>query len=461
MNTRREFIGGLTAAVSLAGWRTWAAEEGLPAYYGDHLAEVTAKVRLNAKKCCDAFWFITDPHVKMNHCRSGRILAELVRRTGIRRVLCGGDVPMAFGTKEREIDFPIDRFRECWVKPIRAAGGLLYTAKGNHDFTIRRSPRKEDETHGFTYSGKEARDIIVGEWTERDVVCNSEDPSGSYYYFDDPQSRIRYVVADTTDSERAGEVAWGVAYGVHDRQLSWLAGNAFGTVPSGYDIVVMHHIPITGVVGSASEEKRFKNLRMLLEAYQNRGSVTVGGKAYDFSESKGRILLDLTGHEHAERQTFQMGVWHVTEPCDANCDDYVPGSAPWCGTLPRKDAGTIYEQTFDMVQISRDHRSIYFTRVGGGQDRVIHLDPIRVKVGERRRIVPKMLSGPITFGCYDGDRVTFRVNPKNRYQSFVEYGNDLATMSGSGEFVALKPGPSVVVMRNARLDKELLPVKIV
>ena len=91
MTTRRGFIGGMTAAVALAEWKAWAAEEGLPEYYAGHLAAVTEKVRALARECGDGFWFVTDPHVKSNHCKSGRIIAELIRRTGLRRVLCGGD----------------------------------------------------------------------------------------------------------------------------------------------------------------------------------------------------------------------------------------------------------------------------------------------------------------------------------------------------------------------------------
>ena len=72
---------------------------------------------------------------------------------------------------------------------------------------------------------------------------------------------------------------------------------------------------------------------------------------------------------------------HVTESCDAAYADYIAGSSPWCGDLPPKQAGTIFEQTFDAVQIDRERGCVYFTRVGGGQDRVIHLTARKVKVG--------------------------------------------------------------------------------
>ena len=447
MTTRRGFIGGMTAAVALAEWKAWAAAEGLPEYYAGHLAAVTEKVRTLARECGDGFWFVTDPHVKSNHCKSGRIIAELIRRTGLRRVLCGGDLPEAFGDKypldKAAVDFAIDRFREHWVTPIRAAGGRLYSAKGNHDFTVRHSPAKEDATRGYTYSGAAARGFIVGEWTEKDIVTNPDDPVACYYYVDNPETRLRYVVADTTDSETSGDVAWGVRYGVHDVQLKWLEEKAFGTLPAGYDAVVMHHIPVTGVVGSEKDRQLFTNLRELLERFGDR------------------ILLDLTGHEHAERQTFQNGILHVTEPCDAAYGDYINGSAPWCGPLPRKAGGTIYEQTLDAVQIDRKRGLVHFTRVGGGQDRTIHLAATTVKVGDRLPFRATLVQDGVTFACYDGDGIQFKPNPNNRYNPFVEYKNEFATITSDGLLTAIRPGPVMVLARDGKLNKEIFPVTVV
>ena len=86
--------------MSLADWRAFAAEDGLPAYYGDHLADVAQRVRERAAKGRDAFWFITDPHVPSNRKMSGRVMAKLIAETGVRKVVCGGDIPEAFGGRE-------------------------------------------------------------------------------------------------------------------------------------------------------------------------------------------------------------------------------------------------------------------------------------------------------------------------------------------------------------------------
>lgn len=45
--SRRGFLrlGVAGAVMTVADWRLWAADEGLPAYYGEHLAKVAARLR--------------------------------------------------------------------------------------------------------------------------------------------------------------------------------------------------------------------------------------------------------------------------------------------------------------------------------------------------------------------------------------------------------------------------------
>ena len=55
-------LGVAGAAMTAADWRLWAIDEGLPSYYGEHLACVADRVRRLSAKCDDAFFFITDLH---------------------------------------------------------------------------------------------------------------------------------------------------------------------------------------------------------------------------------------------------------------------------------------------------------------------------------------------------------------------------------------------------------------
>ena len=441
---RREFLkaGLAVSAVSIADWRIFAAEEGLPAYYGEHLAKVAARVEDLAKSCADGFWFITDLHTPRNMLKSGPLLTRLVQTTPLRKVLSGGDLPEAFGgggeKDKATVDRTIDVWRNVYVRPIEAAGGTVYAAKGNHDFTVRSSMK---ETTGFTYSGREAKCILTEGNERRGVVTNPDDPEACYYYFDNPAAKIRTIVADTTDSVTDARSYWAVEYGMHERQLGWLESQAFGTLPDGWSAIVMHHVPVTGVVGSDEDVENFTAFRNLLNKYHDR------------------VILDLTGHHHCEMQTFQNGIWHVTNPCDAAYKDYINRSKPWCPNLPKKDRGTIYEQTFDAVQIDTARALVHFTRVGGGGNRTLHCRPVRVSVGGTRQFETS-LPGKIVWGCYDADCVDNKPDPTNRWMKLAVYHNDVATISSDGVLSAHKPGETVVVALAENGDKELFPAVV-
>ena len=459
--SRRSFLkfGAAGAVMTAADWSLWAADEGLPAYYGGHLAKVAARLRTLSAKCDDAFFFITDLHTPSNHCVSGRILAKLVAETGVKKVLCGGDLTEAFGGRE-SVDRTIAAYREQWVKTVERAGGAFYPAKGNHDFTIKDSPTAQS---GFTYDGRSARDILMDTAAVKaNAVTNPDDPEACYYFVDFPEARIRYIVADTTDSIRTDRTYWAVQYGMGERQLKWLAEKALSTIPSGWAALVMQHIPMAGIVsGEGGNLALFAPWRNLLEAYQNRGKATVCGREYDFGKAGGVLLCNLTGHEHAERQTFHGGLWHITEPCDAAYSDYIVGSAPWCKGLPTKKKGTVNEQTFDAVHIDRRNNALHFTRIGGGGNRTYHLDALRAKAGAPLRLKAAKWMGDVSWGCYDADRATKRKNPKNKYQHFYGYFNDVAEISSDGTFAAKKPGESIVLATAANGDKELFAVNCV
>ena len=240
---------------------------------------------------------------------------------------------------------------------------------------------------------------------------------------------------DTTDSIRTDRTYWAVKYGMGERQLMWLAENALMTLPAGWCAVVMHHIPVAEIVsGESGVPQTFAPWRSLLEAYQSRGVATVGGRKFDFSSAQGRILCSLTGHEHAERQTYRNGLWHITEPCDAAYSDYIVGSSPWCAGLPKKEKGTIFEQTFDAIHIDRKNNVLHFTRIGGGADRTIRLNHDAIDVGDSLALA----KNGAAWGCYDADRAGKKPNPANKYQSFFRYFNDVAEISSSQTLVAKK-----------------------
>ncbi len=444
----------------------------VPGYWRESLDRAAARIRALSSRCDDAFFFLTDLHIAANRRQSGRLLGALVADTGVKKVFCDGDLVEAYGDKDA-IDRTVADYRRLWVAEVERAGGDFYAAKGNHDFTIRESA---SSTNGFTYSGVEARGILMDTAAIRaNAVTNGDDPEACYYYVDFPESHIRWIVADTTDSFRTDRAYWTVKYGMGERQLRWLAEKALSTVPDGWAVLVMNHIPVATIVSTEWNDipALMAPWRNLLEAYQNRGKAAVGGREYDFSGATGTLLCNLSGHEHCERQTFQNGLWHITQPSDAAYNaDFRYGSAPWGPDFPDKKAGTPYEQTFDCVHVDLANRALHFTRIGGGYDRTFHLDPITVRVGETAdfNALTSNLStfqpfNPSTsqhrWACYDANRVAVSPHPDNKWQKSIRYFNDIAEISRNGILTAKKPGEAVVLATAPDGTREFFAVRCV
>ena len=461
--TRRDFIcaGGAATAATLAGCRMWAAAEGLPEYYGDHIAHVTDRIRRLSPGCEDGFFFVTDLHFPSNRMMSGRILARLVATTGLKKVFCGGDIPESFGTRET-LDAAVDEYRAGFVGAVERAGGEFFPAKGNHDFNIRGSrDDKTGEATGISYPGELARRILMDTAAvRRRAVVNEADPEGVYYYVDEPHARIRYIVADGSDRATAASLG-AKAYGMSDEQVAWLAGNALGTMHGGWTAVVVQHAALGGVAAPEGMKKLCAKWREVMEACNAGGRVSVGGREFDFSGAKISIAMNLTGHYHAERQSKASGIWHVTQPCDAAYRDYIARSL-WCPGLPKKDRGTVFEQTFDAVQISLADGLIHFTRIGGGGDRTLHAGALRLSVGEKAALSAGHLpecARPL-WRCCDADGVDMRAKPGKKYDYDFVYGDKVAEVSPDGVVKAKGAGEAVVAAIAPNGDKELFPVLV-
>ena len=403
---------------------TAVSASSIPHSAGDaDFARVATRVRDLAATCPYGFWFLSDLHVPSNHCASGELLARFVAETGLRTVVFGGDVPEAFGDRA-SLDASIERYRRLWVAPVERVGGRFLPIHGNHDFCIRASAESGD---GYTYPAAETRAIVLDTAAVRGgAEC---DPSSCAYFADDPTARIRFVALDTHDAIDSSRPYWGVADGFSDAQRRWFAERALGTLPDDWRLVVASHAPLAGVAAVATERELFAPVCALLAPLAREG----------------RVLLAISGHHHAERQSCLGGVWHVTEPCDAAYLDYIHGSEPWVPGLPVKAAGTWAGQTFDAVQFDPARGLAHFTRVGGGADRTLRLAPLRLRTGETRRLVPAVLPGPVAWSCHDGDACDRRPNPARRYDFFFEYHGDVADISPDGLLRAKRPGEAVAI----------------
>ncbi len=215
-----------------------------------------------------------------------------------------------------------------------------------------------------------------------------------HYHFDDDESKIRYIVMDTGD---CGLVAYYVFKrlwtAIFPLQYEWLAETLMST-PKGYDIAVVGHMFATQVPGKGGGSH---GLYKILQAFRAKGKVGVnigecnensqiiiGGteKEYDFSKSDfDKMIFTMAGHWHRERiymwYNDEDGTEHINEPYE-NGKAYPDNAMALflinndCFEKPADEldcemiAGTVTEQTFDIVTLT-DDRKVIITKIGAGE----------------------------------------------------------------------------------------------
>ena len=443
---RREFIAAL-AALTACGGNLDLLAETMPAYYEAYLAGIAAKLKANAAKGTpNAFWFVTDLHLAANHRMAGRVIADLIGRTGIRNAFGGGDYQVAFSGKREPkaaVETAIGWIRTLLRDPIEAAGGVFLTAKGNHDthITVGRKDKR-----GYTLSAKETRGVLMDVKAAKSAVMNRDDDVGMYYHYDDPSAKVRYIFGDTSDGPKTGHSdTAGVSYGnvMSERQVAWIRDVALGTLPSGWKAVALQHIPFCAVLGgNRGDETRMAPVR----------------EVYEKAVRDGKLLFDVAGHHHCDRFAVWNGLVHLGVTCDACYSDPVKRS-PFSdmGTMTKK-RGTPSEQGFDCIQFGDG--LLRATRVGAGHDRTIHLKTLSMKVGETLKPVPTELKGKLSWSVFDS--AAFEENRSGRNgDEFCVFSRTCADVALDGTVTAKASGSVTAVAWDAAFNKEIFGIEIV
>ncbi len=84
----------------------------------------------------------------------------------------------------------------------------------------------------------------------------------------------------------------------------------------------------------------------------------------DFSDAKGTLVGYFAGHVHLDRHTTNHGFPIITTRCDAqeeNTEDL----------YNERVSGTVTEQSFDVFTVDKSSKTVYATKIGAGEDRII------------------------------------------------------------------------------------------
>lgn len=316
-----------------------------PSFFESHIKTVIDSYNSEREKITNGcgFVFITDLHIHLNGRASVPLILELGKCTDVRTVLCGGDHCWAFGSKAQCIADITDSL--CYMDPIRGRMELFH-AKGNHDATVRSSGELNT---GFT---------MPYEQTQQMLAQHMSIPSGyvagkTYFFHDDEDAMVRYIVLDTNEPHAAEATAWGIGNGMKDEQLRWLADIALRLPGDAWSAIVMGHIPC------CSEMKGYcpqlDALRCVLEAFKHKSACEYG----DFSLAQGELVAYLCGHNHVDSSEIQNGLLHISTGCDAYCKD----------DRYSRNVGEPENTLFDLFLLDKERKQLKIFRIGAGSSR--------------------------------------------------------------------------------------------
>lgn len=332
----------------------------LPDFYRSHTDAANARVRelLAGHPRCEAFVFFADAHVRQNRMYSVPILKSILENTPVRTVIYGGDTVSAW-VDERTMIEDVEYFERAF------AFASPYTVRGNHDmygklfgYAGEGALKSAEEVYGYLMH--DGSDRVHGE------------AGKNYYWFDRAETKTRYLVVDTNEILTPfvdADTGWDCTVHVSDRQIEWFV-DALAAIPDGYAAVVAGHIPmflqlrwandIALVFGDLIEAY---NLRKRLDGEVGRGEHTHRVCA-DFTESKGHVVLTVSGHGHYDDLCVtESGCVGLEIHCDAMTDNG--------GSRYKKVRGTVTENVLDVVILDRDTDDVYTVRYGAGIDRCI------------------------------------------------------------------------------------------
>lgn len=313
----------------------------VPDYYAAYIDTKAEEIRALQKDEIDGFYFITDMHFPDNYGNSAALIERLENMTERRVIIFGGDVLTYVDDIEKDMAMQISALQQ-----MRGVSPVLW-ARGNHDIVNYTGKREWIKGERKAFPSWESEKLL-GYFRPVAAVSNPSDPYTSYFYYDSPGRKLRYVVFDTTDSVQDDNMQSGIS----ETQLNWIFEKAVLGAPKGYGIVFAGHVPFLG-------EKGVSPARDALSAFSTHSLYESGGRTYDFpARPDVNMVCVICGHRHNDYSyEFPGGQPQINVEADCNYESM------------KRTKETIEEQSFDYVSISKDGK-VRTVRIGKGEDRL-------------------------------------------------------------------------------------------
>lgn len=361
-----------------------------------------------------SFIFVTDVHWNNNVKHSTKVIEYIRNKTGITKVLFGGDVNRG---KEGLKTNAIASYGRYLNEAKSAFGSDFLPCIGDHDYNLNNPGMNEQNMGDYFLSYSAMRELFMGElqgvyhcyapaerlreFCDGDQFDEVMDFFSTVYYVDDDDNGIRYISLNCGKATGFGAVydVFGVCgTDVLRLQFDFLAETLMST-PEGYDIVVLSHK--AGYNSSGISTTVVKILsgfkRKLAKCYPHPSSAK--GKVadkwwpnttkYNFSEAPdvGKVIC-VEGHYHYDKIFWfgrnSDGDWMKKQLYDgiSVLDQRNAGQIPVIetqtdavGSAYNKEISylmtpeTVTEQCIDIITLTDD--GVHITRIGAGEDRDI------------------------------------------------------------------------------------------
>ena len=315
--------------------------EAVPDYYftNNYLPSKVARINELSQASAgtgETVVFITDEHWAFNAQQSPMLLNYIFKRTHIKKLFSGGD--LSNGIQDLTWDSAAHTFRDAW-------DGEIHRAVGNHEYL---SASNTDSDIYYWFSADNSNQI-------------SDNPVRGYYYVDNVQQKIRYVVLNAFSAADGTTVD----VGYEQTQREWVQNTALN-VDQGWTIVIITHVFYNA--GPVYVDGQITNEDKIMESSLNANALA---EILDAYEGNGKIAFIMQGHSHYDKITSTPGGIPVVL---TTCDKTLPNEEH---DAPRQNRvqGTISEQAFDVVVIDTQNETATFVRIGQQALNGIGTDP--------------------------------------------------------------------------------------
>jgi len=344
----------------------------------------------------ETFLFFTDPHLtpnsryeEMNELVRDKYISALQKYYNslpLDTIICGGDLLNYHDTRREAIAslgyadaymrklfkryFPVMGNHD--MRPYRASGPIpLYDLANALSMTeVKNAMFRENGNTYYSFDGLKVKFYILD----------------SGVSFDKRMTFTSQLTNSYGDYSKLSTPRW--------EQIAWLAGK-LAEDDANCSVIALHIYSNAGGVeadwfsnatGMAAKgiHEFGHNVKLLAEAYNNRGQITLNSVTYNFTGATGHVMFMICGHTHVDYVdcSGDLPVIAVTD---------IEG-----GYFNGKNTSYALVPTFDCCMLDIDNSVLYMTRVGVKNSRIVNCEKKEVAVGGTETLTSK-LTGTLTW----------------------------------------------------------------